>query len=157
MKQRQADGLPKFPSAETSPWAFGATGAAGARPRPGPGLQPQGPDAWQRVWPSIKRGLTSKSHEFGTEQQEQCGLSGDVTSKTSVITKAIGRLLQFITSPDRQVPGVPGTTQYVGIVDRENGMVHDYNQFSNVSMDVYGPSVALVRSGCNTCNTQWMF
>jgi hypothetical protein len=38
----------------------------------------------------------------------------------------------------------------------ENGMVHDYNQFSNVSMDVYGPSVALVRSGCNTCNTQWM-
>lgn len=45
MKRRQADGLPKFPSAETSPWAFGATGAAGARL----GLQPQGPDAWQRV------------------------------------------------------------------------------------------------------------
>ena len=80
-----------------------------------------------------------------TEQQEQWGLSGDVTSKNSVITKAIGRLLQFITSPDSQVPGVPGTTQYVGIVDRENGMFHDYNQFSNVSMDVYGPSVAQIR------------
>ena len=145
MKQRQADGLPKFPSAETSPWAFGATGAAGARPRPGPSLQPQGPDAWQRVWPSIKRAWQAKLTNSETEQQEQWGLSGDVTSKTSVITKAIGRL-----------PGVPGTTQYVGIVDRENGMVHDYNQFSNVSMDVYGPSVALVRSGCNTCNTQWM-